>query len=70
MAGRFRDEDLNEVRAKSPIADIVGDYVALKSAGGGNMKGICPFHDEKSASMNVSPGKGCSTASAAVPAAT
>ncbi|MCW2603505.1 MAG: primase [Pseudonocardiales bacterium] len=58
VAGRFRDEDLNEVRAKSPIADIVGDYVALKSAGGGNMKGICPFHDEKSASMNVSPGKG------------
>jgi DNA primase len=58
VAGRFRDEDLTEVRSKSPIAEIVGEYVALKNAGGGNMKGICPFHDEKSASLNVSPGKG------------
>ncbi len=58
VAGRFRDEDLNEVRARSPIAEVIGEYVALKSAGGGNLKGICPFHDEKSASMNVSPGKG------------
>jgi DNA primase len=58
VAGRIRDEDLAEVRARSPIDQVVGEYVALKSAGGGNLKGICPFHDEKSASLNVSPGKG------------
>jgi DNA primase len=54
----LRDEDIALVREKSPIAEVVGQYVALANAGGGNLKGICPFHDEKSASLNVSPTKG------------
>ena len=58
MAGRIRDEDVAAVRDRSPIADVVGEHVALRNAGGGNMKGLCPFHDEKSPSFQVSPGKG------------
>ncbi len=57
MAGRIRDEDIAEVRDKSPIAEIIGEQVALRNAGGGNLKGICPFHDEKSPSLSVSPAR-------------
>ena len=46
------------MREANPIERVVGDYVALKPAGGGNLKGLCPFHDEKSASFNVTPGRG------------
>ena len=55
MAGRIRDEDIALVRERSPIADVVGEQVALRNAGGGNLKGLCPFHDEKSPSFNVRP---------------
>ncbi len=58
MAGRIRDEDVAFVREKSQIADIVGDHVQLRNAGGGNLKGLCPFHDEKSPSFNVTPARG------------
>ena len=58
MPGRIRDEDVAAVRDRSPIADVVGEHVALRNAGGGNLKGLCPFHDEKSPSFQVSPGKG------------
>nr|MDQ6936767.1 CHC2 zinc finger domain-containing protein [Actinomycetota bacterium] len=57
MAGRIRDDDIAAVRDRSPIADIVGDHVALRNAGGGNLKGLCPFHEEKSPSFTVSPAK-------------
>ncbi|MGI8880733.1 MAG: DNA primase [Jatrophihabitans sp.] len=57
MAGRIKDEDIALVREKSPIADIIGEQVALRNAGGGNMKGICPFHEEKSPSLSVSPAR-------------
>ncbi len=56
MAGRIRQEDIALVRERSPIADVVGDYLQLRSAGGGDLKGLCPFHDEKSPSFNVTPG--------------
>jgi DNA primase len=56
--GRFRDEDVTAVREKSQIADVIGEHVALQNAGGGNLKGICPFHDEKSPSLSVSPSRG------------
>ncbi len=57
MAGRIRDEDVALVRDKTPIADVIGEHVQLRNAGGGNLKGICPFHDEKSPSLSVSPSK-------------
>ena len=58
MAGRIRDEDVAYVRDHTPIDDVIGDYVQLKNAGGGQKKGLCPFHDEKSPSFHVTPSKG------------
>jgi DNA primase len=55
MAGLIRQSDIEEVKARTNIADIVGDYVTLKSAGVGSMKGLCPFHDERSPSFHVRP---------------
>ena len=43
------------MRSRVNIADVVGDYVTLKSAGVGSMKGLCPFHDERSPSFHVRP---------------
>jgi DNA primase len=57
MPGRIRQEDIAAVRERSPIADVIGEYLQLKSAGGGSLKGLCPFHDEKTPSFNVTPGK-------------
>ncbi|NCA18353.1 MAG: DNA primase, partial [Actinobacteria bacterium] len=58
MAGRIREDDVSHIRHSSRIDDVVGDYVQLKSAGGGQKKGLCPFHDEKSPSFHVTPSKG------------
>ncbi|WP_165990092.1 DNA primase, partial [Streptomyces sp. YIM 98790] len=58
MAGRIRDEDVRRVRDAVPIDAVVSDYLQLRHAGGGNLKGLCPFHDEKSPSFHVSPSKG------------
>jgi DNA primase len=58
MAGRIHDEDVAAVRERSRIDEVVRDYVTLKTAGGGSLKGICPFHDEKSPSFHVTPSKG------------
>ncbi|MBM3698868.1 MAG: DNA primase [Actinobacteria bacterium] len=58
MAGRIKDEDVTYIRDHSPIDDVVSDYVQLKNAGGGQKKGLCPFHDEKSPSFHVTPSKG------------
>ncbi len=57
MAGRIREEDIAEVREKAKIDEIVSDYVTLRPAGGGSLKGLCPFHDEKSPSFNVNPAR-------------
>ena len=58
VAGRIRESDIALVRDRSAIDDVVGEYVALRRAGGGALKGLCPFHDEKSPSLSVSPSKG------------
>ncbi|CAM3721631.1 DNA primase [Nocardiopsis rhodophaea] len=58
VAGRIRDEDIALVRERSPIADVIGEYLQLRNAGGGSLKGLCPFHDEKSPSFNVTPARG------------
>ncbi|MEN9749747.1 MAG: hypothetical protein RL149_825 [Actinomycetota bacterium] len=58
MAGRIRARDIEEVKSRINIADVVSDYVALKPAGVGSLKGLCPFHDEKSPSFTVKPNDG------------
>ncbi|HOB56521.1 MAG: DNA primase [Microbacteriaceae bacterium] len=55
MAGLIKRSDIDEVRSRTNLADIVGDYVSLKSAGVGSMKGLCPFHEERSPSFHVRP---------------
>ena len=58
MSGRIKEEDVTYLRERVPIDEVVADYVQLKSAGGGQKKGLCPFHDEKSPSFHVTPSKG------------
>ncbi|MGX8905959.1 DNA primase [Streptomyces netropsis] len=58
MAGRINDDDVKAVRDAVPIDAVVSEYLQLRNAGGGNLKGLCPFHDEKSPSFQVSPAKG------------
>lgn len=58
MAGRIREEDIAEVRERARIDDVVSAYVTLRNAGGGSQKGLCPFHDEKSPSFQVTPSRG------------
>jgi DNA primase len=57
VAGRVKDEDIALVRDRTSIADIIGESVTLRSAGGGNLKGLCPFHDEKTPSFTVAPAR-------------
>ena len=54
MAGKIRDEDIGLVRERTSIVDVISERVTLKPAGGGNLKGLCPFHDEKTPSFTVS----------------
>jgi len=58
VAGRIRDEDIAVVRERSAIDEVVGEYLQLRNAGGGSLKGLCPFHDEKTPSFNVTPARG------------
>jgi DNA primase len=55
VAGLIRRSDIDEVRSRINLADVVGDYVSLKNAGVGSMKGLCPFHEERSPSFHVRP---------------
>ncbi|NRD25805.1 DNA primase [Frigoribacterium sp. VKM Ac-2836] len=55
MPGLIKRNDIDEVRSRTNIADIVGDHVTLKGAGVGSLKGLCPFHDERSPSFHVRP---------------
>ena len=58
MPGRIRDEDITLLRERVSIVDVISDHVTLKPAGGGNLKGLCPFHDEKTPSFQVKPSQG------------
>ncbi|MEY3909126.1 MAG: hypothetical protein RLZZ90_1033, partial [Actinomycetota bacterium] len=58
MAGKIRARDIDEVKQRVNIADVISEYVALKPASVGSLKGLCPFHDEKSPSFNVRPSQG------------
>ena len=58
MSGRIKAEDIVYVREHAHIDEVVtAAGVALKNAGGGQKKGLCPFHDEKSPSFHVTPSK-------------
>ena len=57
MGGRINEEDIAAVRDRARIEEIVGSYVTLRSSGG-TMKGLCPFHDEKTPSFQVTPARG------------
>lgn len=58
VAGRIREEDIAKVRERARIDEIIGEYVMLRNAGGGSLKGLCPFHDEKTPSFHVTPSRG------------
>ena len=58
MAGLIRKDDIEAVRNAARIEDVVGDHVTLKPAGIGSLKGLCPFHDERTPSFNVRPAVG------------
>ncbi|WP_344993271.1 DNA primase, partial [Tsukamurella soli] len=58
MVGRIPERDIAEIRERARIEDVVGEYVALKRAGTGSMKGLCPFHDENTPSFHVRPNHG------------
>jgi DNA primase len=72
MPGRIHQEDIALVRERTSIVDVIAEQVTLKSAGGGNLKGLCPFHDEKTPSFTVAPGRnvfychGCATGGDAI----
>ena len=53
----FPESFIDELVARNPIEDVVGQYVTLKRSGA-NMFGLCPFHGEKTASFSVAPDKG------------
>ena len=52
----YSDEIVEEVRMKNDIVDVISDYVKLQKKGSSYF-GLCPFHNEKSPSFSVSPGK-------------
>ncbi len=58
MAGLIKREDIDEVRSRTDIREIIEGYVTLKSAGIGSFKGLCPFHDERTPSFHVRPQMG------------
>ena len=58
MAGRIKADDIALVKERSSIEDVVREHVTLRPAGPGSMKGLCPFHDEKTPSFNIRPAVG------------
>ncbi|MGP9693113.1 DNA primase [Brachybacterium sp. AOP25-B2-12] len=53
--GLIRREDVELVRERSRLDEVVGEHVTLRTAGIGSMKGLCPFHDEKTPSFHIRP---------------
>jgi DNA primase len=57
VAGLINDEDIQLVRERARIDEVVEQYVTLRRSGG-TMKGLCPFHDEKTPSFHANPARG------------
>jgi DNA primase len=55
---RIRQEDIDAVKDRTDIVALVSQYLALRKTGHDSMSGLCPFHQEKTASFSVSPAKG------------
>ncbi|WP_166824321.1 DNA primase [Brevibacterium limosum] len=55
MAGLIKREDIDELRSRTRIDEVIGEFVTLRTAGIGSLKGLCPFHDEKTPSFTVRP---------------
>ena len=58
MAGLIKAEDIAAVKDRVNIEDVVSEHVTLRRAGAGSLKGLCPFHDEKTPSFTVRPAVG------------
>lgn len=58
MSGMIAAADINTVRERVRINEVVAEQVTLRNAGGGSMKGLCPFHEERTPSFHVTPAKG------------
>ena len=58
MAGLIKREDIDAVREATRIDEVVSDHVTLRPAGIDSMKGLCPFHDERTPSFHVRPQMG------------
>lgn len=58
MAGLIRSEDIQAVKERTSLEDVVREHVTLRTAGVGSLKGLCPFHDEKTPSFQVRPAVG------------
>jgi DNA primase len=57
VAGRIKQEDIEAVRERTDIAKLVSQYLTLKKSGHDSLSGLCPFHQEKTASFSISPSK-------------
>jgi DNA primase len=58
VAGRIKPDDVALVKERTSIEDVVREHVTLRRAGPGSLKGLCPFHDEKTPSFTVRPAFG------------
>lgn len=58
MAGRISQVTIDQVRARVALDQLVSNYVTLRPAGADSLKGLCPFHDEKTPSFHVRPSAG------------
>lgn len=57
-ARRVHPDDVEAVKSRARIVEVVEAYVQLGKPSGGNIKGLCPFHDEKTPSFNLTPTRG------------
>ena len=55
---RIKDEDIDALRERADIVEVIGGYVRLKREGAHGFKGLCPFHSEKTPSLRIDSAKG------------
>jgi len=58
VAGRIKAEDVEAVKDRASLEAVVREHVTLTRAGAGRLKGLCPFHDEKTPSFTIRPAVG------------